>query len=54
LTIDTWGERTSHLDSETLYAWRIEPPGARCVDDRCARSVRLAFSLPGGGDDESL
>jgi hypothetical protein len=51
LAIDTWGERTSHLDSETLYAWRLDPPGARCEEDTCTRSITLPYSMPGGGDD---
>lgn len=48
LQIDTWGERTSELNHNFLFAWRIDPPGARCTDDRCSRLVRQQYALPGG------
>jgi hypothetical protein len=50
LAIDSWGDRTSALDHEFIYAWRIDKPGARCVDDRCVKLVELPFELPGGSD----
>lgn len=50
LEIQTWGDRTSALDSGFLFAWRIDKPRARCVDDRCAKLVELPFELPGGND----
>lgn len=53
LAIETWGERTSHLDSDFLFAWRIDPPGAKCSDRVCTRSESIPFSLPGGGEDAS-
>ena len=49
LTIDTWGQRTSALDHTFVFAWRIDPPHARCEDDRCAKLVRFPYALPGGG-----
>jgi hypothetical protein len=49
LSIDTWGRRTSALDHELLFAWRIDKPKARCVDDRCSKLLDLPYSMPGGG-----
>jgi hypothetical protein len=51
LTIRAWGERTSALDHEFIFAWRIDKPAGRCVDDWCAKLVELPFELPGGGDE---
>lgn len=48
LAIESWGDRTSALGSEFLFAWRVDKPRARCVDDRCAKLVELPFELPGG------
>jgi hypothetical protein len=50
LSIDSWGERTSRLDHEFIYAWRIDKPSGRCVEDHCTKLVELPFELPGGGD----
>jgi hypothetical protein len=50
LAIDTWGERTSRLDGDMLFAWRMDQPRARCVDERCAKIMQLPFALPGGGE----
>lgn len=50
MAIDTWGERTSHLDHETLFAWRLDEPQGRCVDHVCTKLVQLPYELPGGGD----
>jgi hypothetical protein len=51
LAIRTWGQRTSALDDEFIFAWRIDKPQARCEEDRCFKLVELPFDLPGGGDD---
>ena len=48
-SIDSWGERTSALDHELLFAWRIDPPGARCRGRRCARMVVLPYAIPDEG-----
>lgn len=50
LAIETWGMRTSALDHDFIFAWRIDPPRGRCVDDRCAKLVQYAYEMPGGGD----
>lgn len=51
LSINTWAERTSYLDHDFIFAWRIDPPKGSCVDDRCAKLVQRAYEIPGGGDD---
>lgn len=48
-SIDSWGERTSALDHQLLFAWRIDPPGARCRGRRCARMVVLPYAIPDEG-----
>jgi hypothetical protein len=50
LSIESWGERTTSLDHEFIYAWRIDKPRGRCVEDRCSKLVEQQFELPGGGD----
>lgn len=50
LSIDSWDERTTALDHEFIYAWRIDKPAGRCVEDLCSKLVELPFELPGGGD----
>lgn len=50
LSVDTWGERTSHLDHETIFAWRIDPPKGRCEADLCTKIEQRPYELPGGGD----
>jgi len=50
LAIESWGKRTSELDHEFIFAWRIDPPHGTCVDDRCAKLVQYAYELPGGGE----
>ncbi len=49
LSIRTWGQRTSALDDEFLFAWRIDKPQARCVEERCSKLVTLDYEVPGGG-----
>lgn len=51
MAIRSWTERTSALDSDFIFAWRIEKPRGRCDDDRCSKMVQLPYQLPGGGDD---
>ena len=50
LSIRSWHERTSHLDHETIFAWRIDPPKGRCQGDLCTRIEQWPYELPGGGE----
>ncbi len=50
LSINTWGRPTSHLDHETIFAWRIDPPKGTCSDNLCSKLVLQTYQLPGGGE----
>ena len=43
-----FGKRISELDDELIYAFRIEPPAARCENDVCAKTVSVAYDVPEG------
>jgi len=51
VAIESWGEGTSRLAHETIFAWRIDPPKGVCEDDLCTKPVQLPYRLPGGGED---
>jgi hypothetical protein len=48
VAIKTWGGRTSELDSETIFAYRLEEPGARCYEDSCVKTILVPYSIPEG------
>jgi hypothetical protein len=47
--IRTWGDRTSALDSELIFHFRLEEPEGRCVGNRCVKSLGLHYAIPDGG-----
>lgn len=46
--IRTFGAPTSELHHETIHRLRVEAPVARCLDERCRKSVTLPFAIPDG------
>jgi hypothetical protein len=46
--IRSWGQPLSELDHELLFAFRLDPPGARCRDDVCTKTVTVAYGIPEG------
>ncbi len=44
--IRSFGQPTSALDHELIFAWRISEPKARCVDDRCVKALDLPYAIP--------
>jgi hypothetical protein len=46
--IRSWGGRTSDLDDELIYAYRLTEPAARCNDDGCTKMVSVSYSVPEG------
>jgi hypothetical protein len=47
--IRSFGKPTSELDHELIFAWRIQEPAARCVGERCVKSVGLHYAIPDSG-----
>jgi hypothetical protein len=45
--IETFGEPTSALDDETIFAFRLSEPRGSCVGDRCRKLLQLEFEVPG-------
>lgn len=46
--IRSWGGRTSDMDDEFIYAYRLSEPAARCSDDGCAKMLSVSYSVPEG------
>jgi hypothetical protein len=46
--IRTWGGRTSELDSDLIYAYRLAEPAARCDDDTCTKTLNVTYDVPEG------
>ena len=40
--IDTFGEPTSELDDQTIFAFRLSPPRGACQGDRCRKLLELS------------
>lgn len=51
--IRTWGGRTSELDHEFIYAYRLSPPFARCTESTCTKVVTVSYAVPEGGAQSS-
>ncbi|HVU05303.1 MAG TPA: hypothetical protein VHE30_26325 [Polyangiaceae bacterium] len=46
--VRSWGKRTSELDSDMIFAYRLSEPAARCDDDRCVKTVVVSYAIPEG------
>lgn len=45
--IHSFGEPTSELDDETIFAFRLSPPRGSCHGDACKKLLELSFDVPG-------
>ena len=45
--IKTFGEPTSELADETIFAFRLSPPPGACQGDRCRKLLQLSYEVPG-------
>ena len=45
--IKTFGEPTSELASETIFAFRLSEPRGACQGDSCRKLLQLAYEVPG-------
>jgi hypothetical protein len=47
-SIRSWGGRTSELDPDFLALYRLDPPGARCTNDGCTKTISVGYAVPEG------
>lgn len=45
--IKTFGEPTSELSDETIFAFRLSPPQGTCRGDECKKLLQLSYEVPG-------
>jgi hypothetical protein len=45
--VRSWGEPTSELDDETIFAFRLSPPRGACHGDVCKKLLQLEYEVPG-------
>jgi hypothetical protein len=45
--VQTFGQPTSELDHETIFAFRLSQPAAVCAGDRCRKLLELEYEVPG-------
>jgi hypothetical protein len=45
--IQSFGQPTSELDHETIFAFRLSPPRGVCQGDKCRKLQDLRFEVPG-------
>ena len=45
--IKTFGEPTSELSSDTIFAFRLSEPRGACQGDRCRKLLQLGYEVPG-------
>jgi hypothetical protein len=45
--IKTFGQPTSELDHETIFAFRLSPPHGVCQGDLCRKLLQLGYEVPG-------
>jgi hypothetical protein len=43
-----FGRRIAELDDELIFAFRLEPPAARCDGDLCTKTISVAYDVPEG------
>lgn len=47
--IRSFGQPTSALDHELIFAFRLEDPPARCEGQLCKKTLALPYAIPDGG-----
>jgi hypothetical protein len=47
LGIKSFGEPTSELSDETIFAFRLSPPAGGCRGDSCKKLLELSYEVPG-------
>lgn len=47
VAIKTFGEPTSELSDQTIFAFRLSPPRGACQGDRCRKLLELSYEVPG-------
>lgn len=47
LRIRTFGEPTSELDDETIFAFRLSEPHGTCQGERCSKLLQPSYEVPG-------
>ncbi len=47
VTIQTFGEPTSELSDQTIFAFRLSPPRGACQGDVCRKLLELSYEVPG-------
>lgn len=47
LKIKSFGEPTSELGDDTIFAFRLSPPYGACHDDDCRKLLQLSYEVPG-------
>jgi hypothetical protein len=45
--IQSFGEPTSELEDETIFAFRLSPPRGACQGDSCKKLLELRYQVPG-------
>jgi hypothetical protein len=45
--IESFGEPTSELSDDTIFAFRLSPPRGACRGDSCRKLVELSYEVPG-------
>ena len=48
--IQTFGEPTSELNDETIFAFRLSEPRGACQGDTCRKLLELSYPVPGEGE----
>jgi hypothetical protein len=45
--IESFGEPTSELSDDTIFAFRLSPPGGSCRGESCRKLIELSYEVPG-------
>lgn len=48
--IKSFGEPTSELNDETIFAFRLSPPAGVCRGEECKKLLQLSYEVPGEGE----
>lgn len=47
IRIESFGEPTSELSDDTIFAFRLSPPSGSCRGDSCRKLLELSYEVPG-------